>query len=130
MINDDKPMLRIREDGADACGTPWDGKHRLSRNASAPLRAIVKLERAEENRIEPMNRADAFQLLMTHGAVTRRGPMRLSGAVKLGPWRWTQRCWTRRTSTGWPAIWTRTPPASPGKAWENDRVFPGKTGLP
>ena len=83
MINDDKPMLRVENGKALVYGTPWDGKHHLSRNASAPLRAIVKLERAEENRIEPMNRADAFQLLMTHVAVVRRGPMRLIGAVKL-----------------------------------------------
>ena len=83
MINDDKPMIRLKNGSARVYGTPWDGKHRLSRNASAPLRAIVKLERAEENHIEPMDRADAFQLLMTHGAVTRRGPMRLSGAAKL-----------------------------------------------
>ena len=83
MINDDKPMIRLENGCARVYGTPWDGKHHLSRNASAPLRAIVKLERAEENRIELMNRADAFQLLMTHGAVTRRGPMRLSGAAKL-----------------------------------------------
>lgn len=83
MINDDKPMIRLENGSARVYGTPWDGKHHLSRNASAPLRAIVKLERDEENRIEPMNRADAFQLLMTHGAVTRRGPMRLSGAAKL-----------------------------------------------
>ncbi len=83
MINDDKPMIRVEDGRALVCGTPWDGRHRLSRNASAPLRAIVKLERDTENHIGPMNRADAFQLLMTHGACTKRGPMRLSGAAKL-----------------------------------------------
>ena len=83
MINDDKPMIRLENGKAVVYGTPWDGKHHLSRNASAPLKAIVKLERDEKNHIEPMNRANAFQLLMTHGAVTRRGPMRLSGAAKL-----------------------------------------------
>ena len=83
MINDDKPMIRIESGKAFVYGTPWDGKHHLSRNASAPLRAIVKLERDAENHIEPMNRADAFQVLMTHGVCTRRGPMRLSGEAKL-----------------------------------------------
>lgn len=83
MINDDKPMVRLENGKAAVYGTPWDGKHHLSRNASAPLKAIVKLERDEENHIEPMNRADAFQLLMTHGVVTRRGPMKLSGETKL-----------------------------------------------
>ncbi len=83
MINDDKPMIRIENGKALVYGTPWDGKHHLSRNASAPLKAIVKLERDEENHIEPMKRADAFQVLMTHGVCTRRGPMRLSGTAKL-----------------------------------------------
>ena len=59
MINDDKPMIRVDE--MRVYGTPWDGKHHLSRNASAPLKAIVKLERAEENRVAPLAKADAFQ---------------------------------------------------------------------
>lgn len=83
MINDDKPMIRLENGKAIVYGTPWDGKHHLSRNASAPLKAIVKLEREAENHIEPLERADAFQLLMTHGVVTRRGPMKLSGEAKL-----------------------------------------------
>lgn len=64
MINDDKPMLRIGEGGVTVYGTPWDGKHHLSRNASAPLKAVVKLERGAENRIEPMTEKDA--LLLVH----------------------------------------------------------------
>ena len=27
MVNDDKPLLRVYEDGVRVCGTPWDGKH-------------------------------------------------------------------------------------------------------
>ncbi len=61
MINDDKPLLRIGEDGRTTVfGSPWDGKHHLSRNASAPLRAIVSLYRGAENRIEPLSPARAF----------------------------------------------------------------------
>ena len=25
MVNDDKPLLKLTEDGVLACGTPWDG---------------------------------------------------------------------------------------------------------
>lgn len=64
MINDDKPMLRIEESGVTVYGTPWDGKHHLSRNASAKLKAIVNLTRDESNHIAPMSRADAFPVLM------------------------------------------------------------------
>ena len=51
MINDDKPLLEITESGVTVYGTPWDGKHRLSTNASAPLKAICILERSEKNTI-------------------------------------------------------------------------------
>ncbi len=65
MINDDKPMLRITEEGIVVWGTPWDGKHHLSRNAGAPLKAILQIRQADENRIEPLAKADAFPLLMS-----------------------------------------------------------------
>lgn len=65
MLNDDKPLLRIRDDGVTVFGSPWDGKHRLSQNASAPLRAIARIERATENRVLPMTRSEAFPVLLT-----------------------------------------------------------------
>ena len=65
MINDDKPMLKITDGGVMVCGSPWNGKHRLGRNACAPLKAIVQLSRDDENHIEPLSEADAFQMLLT-----------------------------------------------------------------
>ena len=64
MVNDDKPLISIREDSIRVWGTPWDGKHRLSRNASAPLRAIVSLERDSRNWIRPLRKSDVFPVLM------------------------------------------------------------------
>ncbi len=66
MINDDKPMLRLDGGRAAVFGTPWNGKDHLSRNASAPLKAIVRLTRDETNHIEPLKRAGAFSALVTH----------------------------------------------------------------
>lgn len=63
MINDDKPMLRIEAGLVTVYGTPWNGKHNLGCNASAPLKAIVSLNRGEENRIVPMGKAEAFPVL-------------------------------------------------------------------
>ncbi len=63
MVNDDKPLLRIREDGVRVYGTPWNGKHRLGDNISAPLKAICILTRAEENRIVPVTAEEAFPVL-------------------------------------------------------------------
>ena len=64
MLNDDKPLVRITSGGAEVWGTPWDGKHRLSANRSAPLRGIAFLEQAEENRIRPLSASESFPLLL------------------------------------------------------------------
>lgn len=64
MINDDKPMLRVEENEVICFGTPWNGKHHLGGNISAPLCAIASIERSEENRIEPIDRSRAFPILL------------------------------------------------------------------
>lgn len=64
MINDDKPMLRISEEHVIVYGTPWNGKHHLGRNCSAPLKAIVSLNRDSFNHIEPMQQWEGFQILL------------------------------------------------------------------
>lgn len=64
MINDDKPLISLSENGIIVYGTPWDGKHRLSTNMGVPLRALCILERAEENRIVPITKKDAYNMLM------------------------------------------------------------------
>ncbi len=65
MINDDKPLLAIKEDSVIIFGTPWCGKHGLGENISAPLSAISVIERAAENRITRLSKADAFMLLLS-----------------------------------------------------------------
>ena len=82
MINDDKPMLRISENLVTAYGTPWNGKHHISRNASAPLKAIVQLNRGKENIIEPMSNADAFTVVMKQ-ALTSKTPSVMSRIIQL-----------------------------------------------
>lgn len=64
MINDDKPLLKCTEGGIFACGTPWDGKHRLSTNMIVPVKAICALERGRENRITRMPFADIYPVLL------------------------------------------------------------------
>ena len=63
MVNDDKPLLKLTDDGALACGTPWDGKHRLSTNVCLPLRAICILERGETNEITPISAREALPMV-------------------------------------------------------------------
>ena len=64
MINDDKPLIRIKEDGAVIFGTPWDGKHRLSTNTGVPLKGLCILERAGKNSIRRISASEAFPMLL------------------------------------------------------------------
>ena len=64
MVNDDKPLLRISETLTEVCGTPWDGKHHLSKNCIVPLRAICILERGETNEITRIEPKEALPMLV------------------------------------------------------------------
>lgn len=64
VINDDKPLLTVRDGGVSVSGTPWDGKHRLSTNLTVPLRAIVLLGRGQENVLVPVTPARAYPYLL------------------------------------------------------------------
>jgi hypothetical protein len=82
MVNDDKPLLRITEDGVLACGTPWDGKHRLSSNIMVPLKGIVLLERGEDNEIVPISASEAMPMLLQQSH-RPASPAELSGFLYL-----------------------------------------------
>ena len=64
MVNDDKPFLRLTEQGVLACGSPWNGKHGLGANVSVPLKAVCILERGEENHIRPIKAGQALPMLI------------------------------------------------------------------
>ena len=64
MINDDKPLLKITENGIIVYGTPWDGKHHLSNNISVPLKSICILGRSEQNHIEKITKSNAYAMLI------------------------------------------------------------------
>ena len=82
MVNDDKPLLSIRERGVTAFGTPWDGKHHLSNNISVPLKAICILERGERNEIQRIAPGEACPMLLQQ--VNRpRDPQRMLKTVQL-----------------------------------------------
>ena len=66
MVNGDKPIVRLYEDGVYVYGTPWAGKERLSTNVRVPLTAIGLLERSDEDFVEPIEAKAAFVELLTH----------------------------------------------------------------
>ena len=63
MVNDDKPFLRLTQDGVLAYGSPWNGKHKLGNNICVPLKAICILERGEENKIQAISGQEAMMML-------------------------------------------------------------------
>ena len=63
MVNDDKPLLKVGE-RVVAYGTPYNGKHGLGQNIAVPLKAICLLERAKENSITKITKAQAYDMLL------------------------------------------------------------------
>ena len=62
IINGDKPIVRRINGEWRVCSTPWAGKEGWKVNATAPLSAIVLVERAEDNsivRVAPEENFDA-----------------------------------------------------------------------
>ena len=58
ILNDDKPAIRVLDDGIYAYGTPWSGKHDISVNKRVKLQAICFLNRDTTNWIKPMEDHD------------------------------------------------------------------------
>ena len=48
-INDDKPLVAIKENEITVYSTPWNGKERRGNNISAPLRSVIFLNRGINN---------------------------------------------------------------------------------
>ena len=64
VVNGDKPMIIINDEGAFACGTPWCGKEQYGTNTIVPLHCIVFMERSNDNNIKPISFKKAFPMLV------------------------------------------------------------------
>lgn len=64
ILNGDKPIIKVTENGVFACGTPWSGKESLNRNTILPLKAVCALQRGKENEIRPISFSDIFPLII------------------------------------------------------------------
>lgn len=86
-VNDDKPFLRLTENGVLLCGSPWMGKHGLGQNITVPLKGICILSRGAENRITPLSPKQAVPLLLPHCSHPARSQDILSAlAGRTGLW--------------------------------------------
>ena len=82
MINDDKPLICLKDGVVRVYGTPWDGKHHLSMNTSVPLVSIVDLERGEKNHIEKVDPISIYPLLLQQ-MYRPKDPAALAGSLKI-----------------------------------------------
>ncbi len=60
LMNDDNPIIRIIDGKPWIFGGPWSGKTPCYRNVKAPLGAITRIDRAEENYVEQLKPIEAF----------------------------------------------------------------------
>jgi hypothetical protein len=60
LMNDDNPIIRLQDGKVLVYGTPWSGKTLCYRRVVAPVRALVRLEQAPENRIERLDPLQAY----------------------------------------------------------------------
>ena len=64
IINDDKPAIRYCDGKFYVYGTPFSGKHDLSRNTKVALGGICFLQRGEQNRIYKMDQNEVIFNMM------------------------------------------------------------------
>lgn len=86
IINDDKPVVRMYDDKTIAYGTPFDGGSKIANNISAPLKAIVFIERGEENSVRVPTTTEIIQNLYsatTHKLDKSTASLMLSNIEKL-----------------------------------------------
>ena len=81
-VNDDKPLLKLTEGGVYACGTPWNGKHRLGTNIQVPLKGLCILSRGQENRIRTVTPREALPTLLQQ-CHRPRDPLAMSRVLAL-----------------------------------------------
>ena len=62
-INDDKPIIKLEGDKVIVYGSPWNGKHELGNNVSAPLKAICLVTRGENNSIVKIPKINMLKFL-------------------------------------------------------------------
>lgn len=60
LLNDDNPVVRLKDDGVWVYGSPWSGKTPCYKNAGRPVGAFVQLHQAGENTIAQCRPSKAY----------------------------------------------------------------------
>lgn len=70
ILNDDKPAVRVLENGIFAYGTPFSGKHDISVPKTVKLGGICFLSRGEEDKVSLMDKREAV-IKMYHASLRK-----------------------------------------------------------
>lgn len=71
LMNDDNPVLRVKDSEVWIYGSPWSGKTPCYRQVKAPIGAITKIDRAKENYVETLHPVMAFNHLLSSCSVMK-----------------------------------------------------------
>lgn len=64
LLNDDSPIIRMKEGVATVYGSPWSGKTPCYKQVSCPIRGLVRLSQAPHNRIRRLPTIQAIGALL------------------------------------------------------------------
>ena len=64
IVNGDKPIIRLYDDGLYMYGSPWAGKENLYANIKARLTDICLISRSETNCVEKLSKQEGIDILM------------------------------------------------------------------
>ena len=64
-INDDKPLLEVKDDELTLYSSPWNGKERRGNNTSAPLKSVIFLTRGDNTYKKLDNKNDVYFRLLS-----------------------------------------------------------------
>ena len=79
----DRPGMRKIGGKWIGFGMPWDGKDSIYRQTAVPVRALVWLEQAKENRITPMNPVQAMTVMLKQAMMPVWDDAAMDGATAL-----------------------------------------------
>lgn len=66
LINDDHPIIRIGDKGeVFAYGSPWSGKTNCYKNIKVPLGGVIRIVRAQYNKVQRLSMIESYASLMT-----------------------------------------------------------------
>lgn len=71
LLNDDNPVIRIKDGQVRIYGTPWSGKTPCYKADSAPLGAVVRIRQCPENKIQRLSPVEAYASLFSSSSAFR-----------------------------------------------------------